>query len=387
MPVSKILAVTPVNLTLRAKLGGHRLVHIGVAIFSDETSGNTSKRYNLFENLFFTLCTISQCSSGWPIGLLCSAKDWTALELMELVVDDLLVGMEGFWAYDGHMNEPVFVRLKLLACLADNPRANQLCTVMQSTTLHYCRYCMSRRTTPLRVCAPRDKEMTISQLQQIRDRILQPAQCGLHVGLTPLFRVPDFDPHRGSPLELLHLLPLGIVKYVATLTKEHLFSKMNSDARDQVVKMFDAAPVYPGHRVSGERVLRWVGSMVGKDFRYLARVAALVLHGLVPHSWVRLWFWTGQVLSYAYVHEIARSKLDRYCAALDFVIGQFFQASAAIKEATYIGTLKAHLLLHLSAHVRRFGPLRMWMTERLSRLTGPFDVKYNGQTGSNQAET
>ncbi|KAL7746082.1 hypothetical protein RI367_008605 [Sorochytrium milnesiophthora] len=255
---------------------------------------------------------------------------------MELLVDDLLVGMEAFWAYDGHMNEPVFVRLKLLACLADNPRANQLCTVMQSTTPHYCRYCMSRRTTPLRVCAPRDKEVTISQLQQIRDRILQPAQCGLHVGLTPLFRVPNFDPHEGSPLELLHLLPLGIVKYVATLTKEHLFSKMNSDARDQVVKI----------------------------------VAALVLHGLVPHSWVRLWFWTGQVLSYAYVHEITRSKLDRYCAALDFVIGQFFQASAAIKEATYMGTLKKHLLLHLFAHVHRFGPLRMLMTERFESLNG-----------------
>ncbi|KAL7746189.1 hypothetical protein RI367_008505 [Sorochytrium milnesiophthora] len=99
---------------MRDRVGRCTVVHIGVAIFSDETSGKTSKRYNLFKNSTFTvqsskLCTFDQPSNVWPTGQISSACHWTAFQLLEYLSQDLAAASEGYWAYNGHIMEPVFL--------------------------------------------------------------------------------------------------------------------------------------------------------------------------------------------------------------------------------------------------------------------------------------
>ncbi|KAL7751453.1 hypothetical protein RI367_002911 [Sorochytrium milnesiophthora] len=186
--------------------------------------------------------------------------------LLEHVCDDIKRGVEGFWARDGHTSEQIWVQLRLVACLADNPRANQMCCNLQGSTEYFWRYCFVKRSAALFFGTRRHKDVTLQQLELIASGAVSGSAFGLRAGATALFRIAHFDPHAGLPLELLLLIPLGIIKYVALLLKETVLSRSNEVARANLEAMFNAVPTFPGHRVQGVRVVRWIGSMVGKDF-------------------------------------------------------------------------------------------------------------------------
>lgn len=88
----------------------------------------------------------------------------------------------------------------------------------------------------------------------------------------------DFDPHTDTPVEILHVILLGFVKYfwrdvIARLNdsdKEILAARLSS---------FDTSGLgIPP--LAGQTLVKYAGSLTGRDFRAIAQAAPFVLHGL-----------------------------------------------------------------------------------------------------------
>ena len=95
---------------------------------------------------------------------------------------------------------------------------------------------------------------------------------------------PGLDPHADTPVEILHTVLLGFVKYfwhdvvhnqLATNPpkKELLKTRLNS---------LDVSGLQVGQQLSGRTLVQYAGSLTGRDFRIIAQVAPYVLYDLVP---------------------------------------------------------------------------------------------------------
>jgi len=95
------------------------------------------------------------------------------------------------------------------------------------------------------------------------------------------------DPHQDTPVEILHVVLLGFVKYFW---------------RDAIGRMNDAQKALLTTRLSsldvaglgipllaGKTLVKYAGSLTGRDFRAIAQSAPFVLYDLVPKECFDTW--------------------------------------------------------------------------------------------------
>jgi hypothetical protein len=195
-------------------LEGNECIKVGIGLTTDEASANISKKWNYSENVFLFIADLG-CgdrklhfvSSLNSQNLRMKNSDAWA-EIMELVVDDLVVLRGGIRMYCGCTDSTVEVKAALIAICADNPRASNLCSVVGPAGSFGCRICaIDRIRYPLQVGQLRTKEQTTLARASFLER---KPEAGLVNHKNPLLR-PEllFDPHAGTPVDLLHTILLG----------------------------------------------------------------------------------------------------------------------------------------------------------------------------------
>lgn len=98
------------------------------------------------------------------------------------------------------------------------------------------------------------------------------------------------DAHSDTPVEILHVLLLGHIKY---FWKDAINNQLKNNRRkkDILAARISSFKV-PGLGLSplpGETLVRYAGSLVGRDFRAIAQIAPFVLHGLVSDECYETW--------------------------------------------------------------------------------------------------
>lgn len=100
------------------------------------------------------------------------------------------------------------------------------------------------------------------------------------------------DPHRDTPVEILHVVLLGIIKYFWRDAVARL-----SPAQLQILKTRLASMNLRGldpslTSLNGQTFVQYARSLVGRDFRVIVQVALFALYDLVPppvyDAWVAL---------------------------------------------------------------------------------------------------
>ncbi|KZV81638.1 hypothetical protein EXIGLDRAFT_628172, partial [Exidia glandulosa HHB12029] len=178
--------------------------------------------------------------------------------------------------------------------------------------------------------------------------------------LGPLWRLDELDPHQDTPVEILHVVLLGIIKYFwrdavknqckSAQSRAELIARLNS---------FDTSGLgIPPLR--GETLVTYAGSLVGRDFRAIAQSAPFVLHGLVNDDCYRAWTYLANLVPQIWQPEIV--DMDAYLERLTTSINDFL-AATALWTPQWFNKPKFHVLLHLPAHIRRFGPAILFATE------------------------
>lgn len=452
----------PLTNPWRVKADGKIVKHIPITLYSDDTSGNVSKKYNKHMSLFFTLSGLPPNISNqeYNIHFLATSNCATALDLLDGAVDQInQLSTEGFTAFDISSGQEIMVMVVVLCHLGDLPMHAEICnTTNPANTLAPCRVCKLQvdlmaekksekfvrsfigldqnsahnrlssrdwnetRTRTIEIWKTAQKPNSKAAVEKqrrlygLRDTMTDPfiekvqqayderkpahevhemcnklnADLGQHI-FNPMLCLKGFDGHLDTPVKILHVVLLGIVKYLYRDEMKGLgtmksgsskYKDLSAQWRSFSTKGLNIPPIQPN------TLIQFSQSLVGKEFQVVLQSVPFVLFGHLSASKRRLWISLCLLCSYIFQTEI--SDLDLYLTELQSRIDIFLTGLVEI-TAQWVNKPKFHMLTHLPESIRRFGPASLFATQKLESFNGVLrygSVHSNGQSpGRDIADT
>ena len=98
------------------------------------------------------------------------------------------------------------------------------------------------------------------------------------------------DPHQDTPVEVLHVILLGFIKYFwRDLIRNELGD--NDDKKQLLIQRLSSLDV-TGLNISplnGKTLVQYAGSLTGRDFRNISQAAPFVIYDLVTPECYDAW--------------------------------------------------------------------------------------------------
>ncbi|THV00698.1 hypothetical protein K435DRAFT_793900 [Dendrothele bispora CBS 962.96] len=170
--------------------------------------------------------------------------------------------------------------------------------------------------------------------------------------MNPLLDIAGLDPTQDTPVEILHTILLGIIKYVW-----YMFHTSLSDAQKNlfVIRLqstdLDGLTVPP---LRAAYIMQYRQNLIGKHFKTLMQTMVFHVHDLVTPEQFVLIKAVGDLAAVLWVSEI--DDMEKFLKDLEVLIGNALDAFAAIDPSKITKKVKLHLLPHLVSDIRRFGP-------------------------------
>lgn len=356
---------------LKARSIGRKVVNIPLILFSDETSANQSKKWNLFEVWYAKLAGIPWSHSQYStVHFICGSQTVKPWEMADGILDDLQNGLEkGMITFDAALQEQVLLIGGVLFIKADNPRAAELCSMTGLTSNNFCRCCHSKPDTVMMINTTRCAEVTKLNLKAVSDKVEEGlstkaiADFQKATGLKyrafpyPPFEFAGFDPHRDIPIEILHTLLLGPWKYFTKRIVSRIGQSEKWKLQAEVASFNWAA--YP-RSLSGRVLANYYGSMVGRDYKLIAQVAPFIFNNFCTSKELSILIILSELTNMLYVSSI--TNVQFYMWRLKALLDDFLREVNNLDERL-LAKRKFHLLLHAPQHIERFGPLINCCTE------------------------
>ncbi|KAJ3912202.1 hypothetical protein F5877DRAFT_93625 [Lentinula edodes] len=444
----------------RKKADGAECLSFPIWLYCDDTSGNTSKRWNAHNSFLFTAAGLprSEASKEYNVHFLATSNSAPTLEMLDGIADQLHDCQEnGIWAWDSKTQSRVLLLVCVLALLGDNPMQSEFACHIGLRGKFFCRTCWvkgkdakaenvavpeerdtssgddesdtqsvdsastsaskggkrkkrkvfkeslqsmyNRVKSFVKPGKPRTKDETIAALKSqfvhaesvgtakkleemrtasgIKDtyqmffinRLLKRRQNQsneLHLVsenlMSPVWRIRGLDPHSDTPVEILHVVLLGFVKYLWRDVIDNQLKK-NADKKKELatrLSSLDISGLGIESKLAGNTLVNHYGSLTGSDFRKISQVAPFVLKGFVSDECYQTWLSLSKLIPLIWQPEI--KSLDSYIALLQHEIEQFL-LYAAKWSIRWFNKPKFHILVHLPDHIRRFGPAILFATE------------------------
>jgi hypothetical protein len=118
------------------------------------------------------------------------------------------------------------------------------------------------------------------------------------------------DPNVDTPVEPLHTVLLGTVKYIWSLTCTHL-------ANSKSLNIFQARLASINVRglncppIRASYLIQYRGSLIGRQFKQIIQVVPFTIHGLVDNDLFAVWLAAGRVAAAMWFPEI--DNITEYC--------------------------------------------------------------------------
>ncbi|KAI7865316.1 uncharacterized protein EV154DRAFT_407422, partial [Mucor mucedo] len=117
---------------------------VPISLFSDDTSGNRSKKWNCFDTWTMTISALPlKISNEYENHFfICTSNHIiTAMEMIEPLTNDLYNLEKGMVMYDSQFKQNVFVISPVLFIRGDNVRQAEIALHKESRATHPCRFC------------------------------------------------------------------------------------------------------------------------------------------------------------------------------------------------------------------------------------------------------
>ncbi|KAI8453542.1 hypothetical protein BY996DRAFT_6431484 [Phakopsora pachyrhizi] len=350
----------------------------------------------------------------------------TALELAAPVCDELNnLSLSGFTAFDYSLQEHVLVLPVVLLFMADSPIHAEITSTMQpNVSLQPCRICKLKaenkkeKATGTYVynfigCKPNVQQdlrcwtatknsayntwelfqqgapknqihLSITKLgvkdmlNQTVMKVIQEDQDTrlvfnikkLHEERTqqlfnPFFELKGFDGHKDTPVEVLHVVLLGILKYLYC----DLIGGLSANKKEELIarlQNFDTnnLNIQP---IKAKYLIQHYSSLVEKDFKVLIQAAPFVFFQLIEDSKHKIWTSLCHLCSFIFQTHIRDIK--KYTAKITYFT-QDFLLKLISASAQWVNKPKFHMLIHLSHSIAQFGPASLFATEKFESYNG-----------------
>ncbi|KAH9809240.1 hypothetical protein DFH28DRAFT_934282 [Melampsora americana] len=376
----KELAYTEIPLPnpWRIKAKGKVIRNVPITLYSDDTSGNVSKKWNKHMSYYFTLSGLppGMTNQIFNIHFLATSNKSSALELGDNIVDELnTLGMDGFTAHDISLDKYVLVMVVPLCHLGDSPMHAEITnTTNPSITLNPCRICtLSVDTLIAKQDAAytraflgldhgEDNQYSKEEVCQLFDNLNKEFGARL---FNPFLRLNGFDGHLDTPVEILHVVLLGVVKYLFRDAMANLPDSALPSVMAQW-KSFDTSglnilPIQP------KTMTQFYQSLVGKDFCTILQTVPFVLFPHFSPDRRRLWTALSHLGSYVFQPQI--TDMNSYLHNLKKLVN-IFLGHLTRWTAQWTNKPKFHMLIHLVESIERFGPLLLCATKKFESFNG-----------------
>ncbi len=97
----------------------------------------------------------------------------------------------------------------------------------------------------------------------------------------------DLDPHQDTPVEILHVVLLGFIKYFWRDAVARVSDEQKILLKTRLSSVDVSGLGFPP--LSGDTLVTYAGSLTGRDFRAISQVAPFVLYDLVPKRCYEAW--------------------------------------------------------------------------------------------------
>lgn len=123
------------------------------------------------------------------------------------------------------------------------------------------------------------------------------------------------DPHQDTPVEILHVILLGFVKYLwRDVVQNQLKNKANSLETLKIrLSSFDVSGLGISP-LAGKTLVQYAGSLTGRDFRTIAQVAPFVIYDFVPKDCLATWTALSKLIPLVWQPEI--EDIDKHVVCL-----------------------------------------------------------------------
>lgn len=119
------------------------MVVVPLILYTDDTSGNKTKKWNKFDVYCLLLAGLPKKSNTelHNIHFITCSNNLSAIDMAQPIVDDLLELENGVEMFDAMLGTDVIVIAPLICFLCDNPRASEICSHLGSSAHKFCRIC------------------------------------------------------------------------------------------------------------------------------------------------------------------------------------------------------------------------------------------------------
>ncbi|CAH7665938.1 hypothetical protein PPACK8108_LOCUS236 [Phakopsora pachyrhizi] len=181
----------------------------------------------------------------------------------------------------------------------------------------------------------------------------------------PFYELKGFDGHKDTPVEVLHVILLGIVKYLYC----DLISGLTVDKKEELVAQFQSFEISNLNipSIKAKYLVQHYSSLVGKDFKIIIQAAPFVFFTIIEESRQKIWISLCHLCSLIFQTHI--SCLENYVANPNSFT-QDFLIKLISSNAQWVNKPKFHILLHLSQSVAHFGPASLFATEKFESYNG-----------------
>ncbi|KAI8457807.1 hypothetical protein BY996DRAFT_8420195 [Phakopsora pachyrhizi] len=229
----------------RIKAEGKMIRHVPLSFYADDTSGNISKQWNKHISIFMSLAGLPPKLSNTEFNKLFVATSniASALELAAPVFEELKkLTTTGFTAFDYSLQVDVLVLPVVLLFMADSPMHAEITSTMQpNASLMPCRICnlkaenkkekatatyvdrfLGCKTTGYIIVQPDLRCWTATKNNAYHTWKLVQQRASKKKNSVEYYRSRgkryvkpgSFDGHKDMPVEVLHVVLLGILKYL-----------------------------------------------------------------------------------------------------------------------------------------------------------------------------
>ena len=334
------------------------VLHIG--LWADETSGNRSKRFNLFETWQCHLANVPRAFNMREsnVRFICAAKGVSCLEIAEAIVDDVTETLErGFLWTDPNGNK-IVITGTVAYLMGDGPKLSIFASHRGSLCRWFCRICdHDAKDSTCDVGAfgtLRTPESTLALIAEMQVQLLAPDQAkGVAEGPNPLFRLRHLDVHLDTVTDALHWGPLGFIKHATKLLFRGL--KKGSDFEKRVIDFIDGLPTssFP-RKIRGLAVVRHNGSFVGSDFKFVAQIDPFIARAVATQSNAEVLplFVAASALHKLLYQAVAVAKDQKHRQQLIDACNQVLYCFKSHPELSAFSRMrfKCHLNTHVALH-------------------------------------
>ncbi|KAF7314129.1 hypothetical protein HMN09_00572000 [Mycena chlorophos] len=198
--------------------------------------------------------------------------------------------------------------------------------------------------------------------------------------MNPLLDIAGLDPARDTPVEILHTILLGVVRYVWHFLQTKQWS--DEDRHLLAIRLqstdISAMNIPP---IRAAYMMQYRNNLIGKHFKTIMQALVFHVHDLCTPEQFRLVKATADLGAWVWVPVI--DNMPAYIAQLKTAIANVLDAWDSVDSLRIIVKIKLHLLAHLPEDVERYGPAVRFATETQEGYNAIF--RMCSINGNNQA--